>query len=48
MAQASISSNMATRHTWLSLYADNSEDEVETDSSDKFEGMFVVLAGKQI
>jgi hypothetical protein len=48
MAQASISSNMPTRHTWLSLYADNSEDKVEMDSSDEFEGKSVVLAGKQI
>jgi hypothetical protein len=48
MAQALISSNMLTRRTWLSLYADDSEDEVEMDSSDKFEGMFIVLACKQI
>jgi hypothetical protein len=48
MAQASISSNMPARHMWLSLHADNSEDEVEMDSSDEFEGMFVALACKQI
>jgi hypothetical protein len=48
MAQALISSNIPAGCIWLSLYADNSEDEVEMDSSDEFEGMFVALACKQI
>jgi hypothetical protein len=48
MAQGLISSNMPTRHTWLSCYADDSKDEIEMDFSDEFEGMFIVLASKQI
>jgi hypothetical protein len=39
---------MPTRRTWLSCYADDSKDEIETDSSDEFEGIFIVLASKQI